>query len=159
MSVNAYKPHVFVLPEDDANSAMATGFALEVRRPRNLQVLPPAGGWTNARDAVLSHHVRSMRRYAGRHLVLLIDFDDDLGRGVEIHGRVPDDLKGRVFVIGARSEPERLRQAGLGSFEAIGRGLAVACRDGEPAIADHDLLKHNRAELARLRSAVFSVVF
>jgi hypothetical protein len=29
MSVNRNRPHVFVLPEDDANLQLATGFVLE----------------------------------------------------------------------------------------------------------------------------------
>lgn len=159
MSVNNYKPHVFVLPEDDANSAMANGFALEVRQPRNIQVLSPAGGWTNVRDAIASQHEKGLRMYPNRHLVLLLDFDDDLDRGSRINGGVPDDLKSRIFVIGARTEPETLRQAGLGTFEAIGRRLAVECRDGESRLSAHDLLKHNRPELARLGAAVFAIVF
>ena len=137
-----------VLPEDDANNAMATGFALEICQQRNLQVLTPAGGWTNARDAVFSQHAKGMRRYPGRHLVLLIDFDDDLDRGIEIHEGVPDDLKARVFVMGAKTEPEKLRQAGLGSFEEIGQRLAVECRDGVGPLSTPDLLGHNRSELA-----------
>ncbi len=159
MSVNNYKPHVFVLPEDDANSAKANGFALEVRQPRNIQVLSPAGGWTNVRDAIASQHEKGLRMYPNRHLVLLLDFDDDLDRGVRIHDRVSNDFKSRVFVVGAKTEPEELRQARLGTFEEIGRRLAVECRDGAGPLSTHELLKHNQAELARLRAAVFAIVF
>jgi hypothetical protein len=47
MSVNRDKPHVYVLPEDDANRQLANGFFAEVdwNRQRQMQVLPPAGGW------------------------------------------------------------------------------------------------------------------
>lgn len=44
MSVNKHLPHVFVLPEDDANRQLANGFylaeSLDVRR---MQVLQPPG--------------------------------------------------------------------------------------------------------------------
>ncbi len=159
MSVNDYLPHVFVLPEDDANSEIATGFYLEIRQPRKMQVLPSAGGWTNARDAIYSQHEKSMRRYPGRHLVILIDFDDDLDRGLKIREKLADDLKGRVFIIGAKVEPEQLKQAGLGSLEAIGSMLAIECRDGGPPVSNHDLLKHNQRELIRLKAAIFDIIF
>ena len=44
MSVNVYKPHVLVLPEDDANREIANGFLLAPSlKLRNIQVLPCAG--------------------------------------------------------------------------------------------------------------------
>lgn len=33
MSVNKYKPHVLVLPEDDANRQLANGFLLGLEQP------------------------------------------------------------------------------------------------------------------------------
>ena len=44
MSVNRHKPHLLVLPEDDANRQLARGFELELST-RQFQVLQPAGGW------------------------------------------------------------------------------------------------------------------
>jgi hypothetical protein len=43
MSVNKYLPHVLVLPEDDANRQLATGFEIEVKHTRRIQVLVEAG--------------------------------------------------------------------------------------------------------------------
>ena len=131
MSVNNYKPHVLVLPEDDANSAIANGFYLEVNHSRKMQILPPAGGWVNSRDAVLTQHEKGL----------------------------PNDLKDRVCGLGARTEPEKLRQAKLGTFEEIGRKLAVECREGKGLLAAHELLTHNPAELARLKATIFSILF
>lgn len=52
MSINAYKPHLLVLPEDDANREMANGFLLDSRVLMcNMSVLPPAGGWRRRRTA------------------------------------------------------------------------------------------------------------
>lgn len=41
MSVNLYEPHVFVIPEDDANRQLADGFHLEVdwSRQKQMQIL------------------------------------------------------------------------------------------------------------------------
>lgn len=40
--VNKYLPHVFVLPEDDANVQLANEFHLQVNQLRQMQVLEPA---------------------------------------------------------------------------------------------------------------------
>ncbi len=47
MGVNKNSPHVYVLPEDDANRQLANGFwqGLDWKRQRQMYVLPVAGGW------------------------------------------------------------------------------------------------------------------
>lgn len=46
MSCNKYLPHVYVLPEDRANSQLANGFLLDhALSPRSIDVLEEAGGW------------------------------------------------------------------------------------------------------------------
>lgn len=141
MSVDKYNLHVLVLPEDDANRQMATGFVLEVQYDRRIQVLSEAGGWSNVCETFLSEHVKGMHKYPKRHLVLLRDFDDRNDRPDMVKERVPEDLRCRVFLLGVQSEPEALRQAGLGSFEDIGRRLARECREGIRDIWAHDLLQ------------------
>ena len=45
MSVNKYRPHVYVLSEDDANRQIANGFLLHPDLlARNIQALPEVGG-------------------------------------------------------------------------------------------------------------------
>jgi hypothetical protein len=60
MSVNRYKPHIFVLPEDDANREIAVGFLLHpsILNPRQVQVMPNAGGWPNALDKLQAEYIR-----------------------------------------------------------------------------------------------------
>jgi hypothetical protein len=159
MSVNKYDLHVFVLPEDDANRQLATGFVLEVKYDRRIQILPEVGGWSSVCETFLSEHVRGMRRYPKRHLVLLLDFDDQSDRPDQVRERVPEDLRSRVFLLGVQSEPEALRQALPGSFEDIGRGLGRECREGIRDIWAHDLLQRNANELNRLEVAVRGFLF
>jgi hypothetical protein len=45
MTVNRKRPHVFVIPEDDANRQLANAFVLEVDHDRQIMVLKEAGGW------------------------------------------------------------------------------------------------------------------
>ncbi len=162
MSVNKYLPHILIIPEDDANRQLANGFALDIST-RQVQILPVAGGWLHVCDIFVSNHAPLMDKYEKRFIVLLIDFDGNLNRLREvqqlIEQRIPAPLTGRVFVLGARTEPEELKRCGLGSYEAIGRTMADDCRNGTQTIWAHELLRHNEGELNRLREAVCSILF
>src|SRR6266576_2271215 len=105
------RPHVLVLPEDDANRQLANGFqrdhSLDTRR---LQVLPVAGGWQEVVKCFKADHVPEMNRNANRFLVMLIDFDKKQNRLDNVRAEIPDLLKERVFILGAWHKPEELRQ-------------------------------------------------
>lgn len=159
MSPNAFRPHLLVLPEDDANRQLANGFALEVKNDRQIQVLPEAGGWSHVVNNFRKNHQDAMRLCPDRRLVLLLDFDGDGSRRSNIEARIPADLQDRVFLLGVRSEPEDLVRAGLGLFDDIGRRLGAECRDGRREIWRHELLQDNAAELARLVASVRSFLF
>jgi hypothetical protein len=164
MSVNRERPHVLVLPEDDANRQLANGFHLEVDavRQRQMQVLRVAGGWNEVLRLFESEHVAEMDRCNHRSVVLLIDFDNAGDRLSVARSRVPDRLSDRVFILGAASEPEDLARArpdGLTSYESIGRKMAEECRDSSDGIWEHNLLRHNSQELERLRQRVRAILF
>ncbi|MBZ5611605.1 MAG: hypothetical protein LAP38_25370 [Acidobacteriia bacterium] len=160
MSVNRHKPHVYVLPEDDANRQLANGFHLNVdaANDRQMQVLPVAGGWLKVLDLFVSDHVREMDRFSHRLMVLLIDFDGRNDRLLQAQARIPPHLRHRVFILGTLSEPQSLRPD-LGSFETIGSGMARDCREGTDTIWGHNLLRHNTSELDRLREHVCPILF
>jgi hypothetical protein len=160
MSVNKDRPHVLVLPEDDANLRIANGFHLQVdrNRSRQMQVLPVAGGWNEVLNLFESQHVKEMDRCSGRFMVLLIDFDGDESRLERAKASIPQRLADRVFVLGASSEPEDLKPD-LGPYEAIGKGMAEDCRQDTDGTWGHRLLLHNADELARLRERVRPILF
>jgi hypothetical protein len=87
-------------------------------------------------------------------VILLIDFDSNDQRMENATNRVPARLRDRVFILGAWNEPQDLTRAGLGLFEPIGSALAQDCREETDTIWGHELLRHNAAELARLREQV-----
>ncbi len=158
MSTNNYRPHVLVLPEDDANRQIANGFQLDASiNLRKIQVLPPAGGWPAVRDSFPREHNAAMRRFPNRHMVLLVDFD---GRGKsrfeQVMSEVDPSIIPRVFVLGASSEPEDLPGA---SYEAFGKQLAEDCARGTDLRWSHPLLGHNAPELVRLRAQVRPILF
>lgn len=161
MSLNRFQPHVLVLPEDDANRQIANGFLLDHGIAlKKIQVLNPSGGWLKVLAEFKSKHVTAMREYSQRLMVLLIDFDDDAeNRLPEIQDSVPPDLRGRVFAVGVRSEPEALRNSLSQSFETIGRALGQDCREETSVTWGHPLLAHNDNELSRLRAVVRPILF
>ena len=161
MSVNRNRPHVFVLPEDDANRQLATGFQLEVdfARQRQMQVLPVAGGWMEVLNRFKTEHVDNMVRLPNRRLVLLVDFDNRQDRLDRIRNVVPPEISERVFILGVWSRPEALKQASLGSYETIGSALAKDCREQTDTTWKHELLRHNLNELDRLNQHVRPILF
>lgn len=161
MSVNVYKPHVIVLPEDDANRQIANGFLLSPSiKLRNIQVLPPAGGWRKVLDSFVEDHVANLQKFTCRHLVLLVDFDRRVEeRQMQFHERFPADVQDRVFLLGTQSEPEPLRKQCGDSLENIGRALAAECFQDETNLWAHSLLAHNAAERGRLNTKVKSILF
>ena len=160
MSVNKNRPHVLVLPEDDANLRLANGFHLELdmTRYREMQVLPVAGGWNEVLDLFKSQHVMEMDRCPKRFMILLIDFDGDEDRLERAQTAIPQHLADRVFVLGALSEPEDLKPD-LGSYETAGSRMAEDGRQGTDGTWGHRLLRHNAAELNRLRERVRPILF
>lgn len=164
---NRYQPHVLVLPEDDVNSQLANGFLMDVdwMRQRQARVLPVAGGWQPVLDLFKSSHIAEMYNYSQRFMVLLIDFDGQPDSLNTVKAAIPEDLADRVFILGFLTQPEDLKKAkdlkkaNLDSYEKIGFALAKACREGNDNTWDHDLLKHNKNELDRLREHVRPILF
>ncbi|MDR3718933.1 MAG: hypothetical protein P4K98_09035 [Bryobacteraceae bacterium] len=159
MSVNKERPHVYVLPEDDADRQLANGFLMDPSLSKQIQVLEEAGGWVKVLDNFGSVHVREMNRWPNRFMVLLIDFDGREDRFEHAKARIPENLNDRVFILGARTEPEDLKKAKLGSYEAIGRALAKDCREDTNTAWGHRLLQNNANEIARMREQLHPILF
>jgi hypothetical protein len=100
-----------------------------------------------------------MLKYPHRYFPLLLDFDNQGDRPDPVKERIPNHLSQRVFLLGAKSEPEALKQSRFGSFEQIGRTLAKECRDRSPNLGLHDLLRHNADEIERMEQAVRGFLF
>jgi hypothetical protein len=160
MGINREQPHVFVLPEDRANSEIANGFLLDRDITPRITILKPSGGWHKLLLEFSSVHIRGMRKYGQRHFVLLIDFDDDFpNRMPQFTAAIPTELAARVFVVGAMREPEALKRELSMSYETIGQALAKDCRENTSQTWGHDHLRHNEPELNRLRQIVRPFLF
>lgn len=161
MSVNVYRPHVIVLPEDDANREIVNGFLLDPSlQIRAIQVLPVAGGWVKVRTEFVASHTQQLRKYPARHLVLLIDFDGhEACRRESFLEVIPSDVRERVYLLGTRDEPEPLRQECGISLENVGGQLAHSCARGEVGLWGHMMLQHNQDEVDRLIQNVKPFLF
>ncbi len=159
MSVNNHRPHVYVLPEDDANRQVANGFLLEPSlADTKIRVLEEAGGWNAVIERFCSIYAAEMDRLPERFMVLIIDFDGKIDRLETAKKRIPEHLRERVFIIGALNEPEDLKQD-LGAYEKIGLAMAADCREGTNTTWGHEQLRHNSAEIDRLRVHVRPFLF
>ncbi|MBD2480490.1 hypothetical protein [Planktothrix sp. FACHB-1365] len=160
MSVNRHRPHILILPEDDANRQIANGFILNPNLNESvIQVLPYDRGWENLLQTFINDHVPKIRQFPERRMVLLIDFDKREDRLSYVQGHIPNDLIERVFILGVQSNPERLRTVTKNTFEGIGETLARDCVNNTNELWGHDLLQHNQPELNRMRSSVKPFLF
>lgn len=153
MSVNKYKPHLYVIPEDDADRQIADGFVLHASVvARQVQVVEPAGGWARVLEVFKEEYVPLLQQNQQAHVVMLIDFDGSPdARRHQFDRGIPNDIRHRVFVIGPRNEPEVLRQLlDVGGFEEIGRSLAEECDNEQLTTWSHDQLSHNDTERQRM---------
>ena len=154
---NKYRPHILVLPEDDAERQLANGFILDPGvDQRRIQVLPPAGGWLKVLESFEKDHVADLRRCPYRVLVMVIDFDERENRLAQTKSRIAADLQDRVFLLGACGEPEDIKRAlrDIGSLEVIGTALAEECRTDARSLWNRPELVWNVPELKRLNAAV-----
>jgi hypothetical protein len=160
VTLNRFRPHLFVLPEDDANRQIANGFCQHLSlRQRVIQVLEPAGGWTKVLQQFSDQHIPELSRYAEERLILPIDFDEKTTRLALFQQDIPESLQERVFVIGSLSDPEDLRRQLEMSFEQIGETLANHCAENNPELWNHDLLTHNNAEIERMTGSIKPFLF
>ena len=160
MSVNRERPHILVLPEDDANRQIAVGFQQRIaKNGRQFQILSPSGGWRHVRDSFTSTHNAEMRRYPARLMVLLVDFDESPTRLQDVLSEVDSSVSDRVFVLGAHKEPEDLKTNLRSNFEKIGQALAADCQANTTQTWDHALLKHNAGELSRMNQRIRALLF
>jgi hypothetical protein len=153
MSINRYKPHLLILPEDDANRQIAVGFFLvQPFTGSNRQILPLARGWPGIRDSFDSQYNSRLQQFPECIIALLVDFDnkEKENRLEQVKRDLNPSFLDRVFVLGVTSEPEKLKKT-LGSYEKIGKALAKDCLEGTTHTWSHELLAHNLPEIERLQ--------
>jgi hypothetical protein len=160
MSVNKYKPHVWVIPEDDANRQIIDGFLLhDAVAHRAVGVRGPAGGWAKVLSVFVEEYLPLLAGSPNCHVVMIVDFDETEDRRDHFGKSIPVEVGSRVFVIGSKDNPEKLKHELKMTFEEIGKALAEGCFQRELSLWDHLHLIHNKAELQRLVDVVRPILF
>jgi hypothetical protein len=159
--MNKYAPHVYVIPEDDADRQIADGFVLHPRvKEARIQVVPPAGGWFKVLNTFRDEYIPKLRDYPNTHVVMVIDFDDQVEkRKADFEQEIPADFRTRVFVIGSKHTPETLKKDAKKNFEDIGKSLAEDCSASTAGLWGHEQLCHNDADRKRLIETVMPFLF
>ncbi len=154
--MNKFVQHILVIPGDEADREIAGGFVNHERvDDRRIQVVPVARGWPNVLTTFEDEYIPRLRKYPLGHVVMLVDFDDQgVVRMARFQQVIPDDLTGRVFVVGSSRNPEALKDALRLSAEQIGWQLAEDCALGGAGLWQHEQLQHNAGERERLATAV-----
>lgn len=165
MSINIYREHVIVVPEDEADRQLANGFEQHHSvRHRTIQIMPIAGGWPALFDLFRKEYASYVRKYPKAHIVLIVDFDDDIESRLRQYDRVlsefPDRAvwENRVYLLGATKDPEQLSSHLKLTKTQIGLQLAEECERGEFDLWNHELLAHNcdtRQPMVAVRDTLF----
>jgi len=160
MAVNKYKPHAFIIPEDDANRQIAVGFELDSRLPaRALQIMKPAGGWAAVVETINSVYVPKMRSNPNTRVVGIVDCDNQEDRIAEQLTTFPEDVYDRAFLLGTLQTPEQTKALLGMSFEEIGESLARECFRDDFKIWSHGHFVHIQEEIKRTRDGLRPVLF
>ena len=98
--MNKYAPHIYVIPEDDADRQLALGFIRHDKvNELRIKVMTPANGWPNVLRIFETEYIQTLRNYTQAHVVMLIDFDGHFEtRKAEFDQAIPDDLEARVGI-------------------------------------------------------------
>lgn len=172
-AVNRERPHLYIVPEDDADRQLANGFIsyYEVNH-RQVQVLNEADGWPKVIDTILNEYIPILRRYPHAHVLGLIDCDDRENRIQKKLDLFPDDFRDRIFLLGFTKDPEKFKRVvKMGKdperfkgiikkeLERIGYTLAEECFLDALALWNHEQLQHISAEIDRAKTALRPIIF
>ena len=150
-----------MIPEDRADAQFANGFVEHNQvKARNIQVMPPAGGWSYVLKTFVDEYIAYLRNYPTGYVILLVDFDGQYeDRRLKFSEAIPMDLRERVFVLGAASTPESLKNELHMSFDRIGASLAEDCHRGIMDLWQGNQLAHNEPDRRRLFESVRPILF
>lgn len=159
MSVNRFKPHVLIIPEDRADEQLANGFVLH-DQVKNLHVMPYQGGWKAVLECFKNDYISYLNAWQQGYVIMLIDFDKEFQKRMETCTReIPEHLKSRVFIVGPWDEPEGLPKILGANREKIGMALADECFHGIQVGWNNPHLKHNENECIRMRQQIREIIF
>ena len=160
--MNKYREHIYIIPEDDADRQIVNGF---VDHPavneQRVQVMPPAGGWLSVLETFEKEYVPKLRKSLPLgYVVLVVDFDGhETERRSLFATHIPEEIRDHVFLVGAKSNPETLRNQLNQKLPNIGSLLAEECNQQTDINWSHPQLVHNASERKRLVDRIRPILF
>jgi len=164
VSLNNFKPHMLLVPEDEALMNMAIGFA---KTAGTGQIRPErqAGGRDELLEQFCREEIPKLRRFPERFLILLTDFDNGGGNQQKLKEAIPADLIERVCILGPwtnaevlRAELRELHLLTPNSKERVGEVLAESCLGDDLTHWEVEQLKHLRDEVVRVQPRIHRIV-
>ena len=159
--MNKYKPHLYVIPEDDANRQIANGFlTYHAINTRSILVSGVARGWTNVIEVFKTEYIHEVSTNKHCHVLLLLYYDGAFElRQSFIAESIPDEIKPRVFTLGSSENPEKLKAELELTYEKIGNELARQCHRNISDLWLHEKLIHNKRDVERMAATIRDVIF
>lgn len=159
MTVNKYKPHLFVIPEDDADRQLANGFVLHHEVSGEVQIVKEAGGWIKVIETITEEYVPLLKQNPNAHVLGIIDCDNDGERIKKLLDDFPSDVQDRIFLLGVFDDPQQFKISVQKPFETIGETLAEECFTEELHLWHHTHLQHISTEIERAKRCLKPIVF
>ena len=126
---NSAPPELAILPEDNPYRDLALGFRSHPGLESDiLSIRRNCKGWLKVFELLQKKILREMRRKKSLYVLLLIDFDKYREERVAKLNGLPEDLRGRIFLMGCSKDSEKFKRTlGGGMAENIGYNMAEHC--------------------------------
>ncbi len=148
-----------MLVENDANRQLINGLSQPPwLMARSLQLLQLAGAWKQVLGTLIDPFtIQGMNEFGKRHLLLLIDFDEQFANRWGLYQQhkatLAPHISDRTYLLGCLHEPEKLKASCkyAMSIEKLGRQLSDDCASPTAEnVWRHQHLQHNADQLNRL---------
>ena len=126
--MNKNKPHLVIVPEDEAWATLTRGFFM-ARAEGNIKVDRTCGGYNKEMTHFKDKLQPKMASNPNMHVLLLVDFDRKFAsRMTNFTQLVYPDYNKRAFMVGCKDEIQNLNtEYGGGKLEDLGQTMGNIC--------------------------------
>ena len=157
--MNKFKPHLFIVPEDDADRQIAVGFQMHLEAKGEMQIVDVARGWLKVVGVIKDEYVPLLKNNLNSHVLGIIDCDKDVDRIAEQLENFPEDIRNRIFLLGVNENPQEFKRSAKMHFAEIGEKLADECYKDELDLWNHEMLSYSSSEALRAKDVLRELVF
>lgn len=157
--MNKFKPHLFIVPEDDADRQIAVGFQMHLEAKGEMQIVDVARGWLKVVGVIKDEYVPLLKNNLNSHVLGIIDCDKDADRIAGQLENFPEDIRNRIFLLGVNENPQEFKRSAKMHFAEIGEKLADECYKDELDLWNHEMLSYSSSEALRAKDVLRELVF